>query len=202
MKLFFVHYLILYLKLSKHQVNIINYVYFFRIFLTHNSLWKTPLKCPHMVLDKLWCKMSGVVLETAPSHSSLIVKIAQIMIWYLFLIYLYIYLFHCSRFPYRVCINDTFCSCFNEFCCLDVIISCYHPSMPRKQKIFFMQEKIFWCFSWELQYFLAFNNFVLCTNECYKKFYNNLETGFHLSMHLTNTLRLFLIFGHKKTKMF
>lgn len=148
--------------------------------------------------------MSGVVLETAPSHSSLIVKIAQIMIWYLFLIYLYIYLFHCSRFPYRVCINDTFCSCFNEFCCLDVIISfvIIHPSMPRKQKIFFMQKKIFWCFSWELQYFLAFNNFVLCTNECYKKFYNNLETGFHLSMHLTNTLRLFLIFGHKKTKMF
>lgn len=28
------------------------------IFLTHNSLWKTLLKCPHMVLDKLWCKMS------------------------------------------------------------------------------------------------------------------------------------------------
>lgn len=144
MKLFFVHYPILYLKLSKHQVNIINYVYFFRIFLTHNSLWKTPLKCPHMVLDKLWCKMSGVVLETAPSHSSLIVKIAQIMIWYLFLIYLYIYLFHCSRFPYRVCINDTFCSCFNEFCCLDVIISfvIIHPCRGNK-KSFSCKKKYF-----------------------------------------------------------
>ena len=111
----FVHYPMLYLKPSKQQIKVINYIYFFRIFLTHNSLWKTRLKCPHMVLYKIWCKMSNTQpsnLSCSTIYSQLTINVAQLMIW-LFIfkwnVILFIYfIVLVSIYIYWVCNNVTF----------------------------------------------------------------------------------------------